>query len=88
VNTPSPLRPECGTYAGYKLHGRRGEPYCDPCRDANTAYHRDRRKDPDVVREIRRYNAARGRALWRLSREYPARFAELAADELQKGGEA
>jgi transcriptional regulator with XRE-family HTH domain len=36
------LRP-CGTLAAYTRHRRRGEPYCDACRDANSAHHRERR---------------------------------------------
>ena len=28
----------CGTESGYAMHGRRGEPRCDACRDAHRAY--------------------------------------------------
>jgi hypothetical protein len=31
---------ECGTRAGYMRHWRYGEPYCDPCRVANSIYSR------------------------------------------------
>lgn len=33
----------CSTVAGYRAHARRGEYPCKPCRDANSAYQRDRR---------------------------------------------
>jgi hypothetical protein len=32
------IRPECGTRAGYKLHQRRNEKSCQPCKTANTEY--------------------------------------------------
>ncbi len=34
----APVRPECGTLRGYRIHGQQGEPRCDPCKDANTKY--------------------------------------------------
>lgn len=34
----------CGTRAGYKAHGRRGETACPACRQANTRYVKDRTK--------------------------------------------
>lgn len=33
------LRP-CGTQAAYMRHLRNGESTCEPCREANNAYHR------------------------------------------------
>lgn len=32
---------KCGTYAGYKQHGRYNVPACDPCKDAQAAYSRE-----------------------------------------------
>jgi len=34
---PNPGPPECGTTRGYRAHLRRGEPTCEPCREANRA---------------------------------------------------
>lgn len=34
----------CGTRAGYKAHGRRGETACPACKQANTRYVKDRAK--------------------------------------------
>lgn len=33
-----PVRSECGSYKGYQIHKRRGEPKCGPCKDANAKY--------------------------------------------------
>jgi len=33
-----PVREECGEYRGVSMHKRRGEPVCDPCREAQSAY--------------------------------------------------
>ena len=38
----------CSTVAGYRAHARRGESPCKPCRDANSAYQRDRRRSAPV----------------------------------------
>lgn len=35
---------ECGTYAGYQRHGRRGETPCTPCREARAQWQREYRK--------------------------------------------
>lgn len=41
---PRPLKPiEHGTVAGAAAHIKRGEPLCDPCRDAKNAYQREQR---------------------------------------------
>jgi WhiB family redox-sensing transcriptional regulator len=37
---PDPVRPECGSEAGYQRHHRRNEPKCQPCLNAMN----DRRK--------------------------------------------
>lgn len=34
--TPGPA--QCGTRNGYAAHFHKKEPYCDPCRAANSAY--------------------------------------------------
>ena len=31
---------QCGTHSGYNTHLRNGQTPCDPCRAANSAYHR------------------------------------------------
>lgn len=39
----------CGTEAAYRRHRRRGEPACQPCRQAHAAYnlgHRERSNTP------------------------------------------
>ena len=43
------LKP-CGTPAAYKRHKRRGEPACDPCRDANREESSRQRKQPTQPR--------------------------------------
>lgn len=41
ANTPSKRQPaKCGTRGGYSRHRRLGEPYCEPCRIANTEANR------------------------------------------------
>jgi hypothetical protein len=78
VVKPTQERPPCGTYAGYGAHWRRDEPACDPCKAANSEYHKQRRaKDPKVKQREYRRNAVYSKALWRLAREYPKRFTEL-----------
>lgn len=37
-------RPECGSLAGYQLHGRNGERKCEPCRLAQNVYQGRRRE--------------------------------------------
>lgn len=37
-----PVTAECGTVSAYKRHQRRGEPVCDACRLAWSAYQRER----------------------------------------------
>ena len=40
--------PRCGTYAGAKLHTRRKERNCEPCRVAARAYEKERKTRPRV----------------------------------------
>jgi hypothetical protein len=42
---PAPSAP-CGTVSAYKRHLRAAERPCQPCRDAWSAYHRERRNGP------------------------------------------
>jgi len=39
-NLPKPARvkAECGTTAGYIRHRKEGQPYCEPCKEANAIY--------------------------------------------------
>lgn len=78
VVKPTQERPPCGTYGGYQAHHRRNEPACDPCLKANAAYHANRRAtDPAARERDNKRSAVYSKALWQLSREYPARFLEL-----------
>jgi hypothetical protein len=46
---------KCGTYAGAKVHSRRNEKNCDPCRIAKNAYEAERRRNrrqPSPVRSV------------------------------------
>ena len=71
----------CGTYAGYQRHKKFGETPCQRCRDANAAYVREWRSDPDNRARTQAANNARQRALQRLADEYPKRFLELLNEE-------
>lgn len=70
---PPTARPQCGTYAGYFRHYRAAEDACAACRAANYAHNADRR-------------AARDAAYSRLTREFPDRWRELYAEELERRG--
>lgn len=74
----------CGTYAAYQRHLRKGEETCDACRQANTVQARTLRTDPAIKSEQNARSAARSRAAWRLTREYPERYRQLANEELAK----
>lgn len=63
----------CGTRAGYFRHRRAGEETCQDCRNAHVAVNADR-------------DAARQRAWGRLAREFPERWRELYAEELERRG--
>lgn len=71
-----------GTYSGLQRHTRRGEVPCEPCRLAGNAYMRRYRSEhpADYAAEKTR-NAARARALVKLSHQYPDEFARLYAEE-------
>lgn len=86
--TIDPATAECGTYAGYQRHGRKGTQACKPCKKANADYQRNRYQDPDVRRKRLDENTARRRAYQRLAREYPARFTEFYQEELRTLGGA
>jgi hypothetical protein len=76
------VKSPCGTYSAYQRHVRTGETPCEPCRAAAAVKQREyRQNNPDAYRRELDSRAARDRALERLAREYPHRFAELVADE-------
>lgn len=77
---------DCGSYAGYQAHRRRGTAPCDECRKANNLYMAERRDDPWYARRERRRQAARERALSRLMRMHPTEYAALYDEELAKEG--
>jgi len=63
------LKP-CGSLGGYSRHKKRGEPVCDPCREANRIYQADyranrarsaadRAANPRVLAPCGTYGAAR-----------------------------
>lgn len=75
---------QCGTYAGWNAHQRRGEPQCEPCRDAAAVYQRQwRAKGGPAVERQAAGNRAREAALWRLKDLHPADFDLLVADEMR-----
>lgn len=53
----------CGTRRGYDVHRKRGEEPCQPCRDANNAYHRAYARTRHAMR--RATNAAATLAAYR-----------------------
>lgn len=73
--------------AGYERHRVLGTPTCDECRAANAAYRRAWRaahRTPEVLAQRARYMAARGRALTRLAKAYPAQFRDYLDEELMR----
>lgn len=78
---------ECGTIEGYRLHIKRREPTCAPCREANRIHIAERRTDDDVRAAEKLRNSARSKALARLGRENRERFRQLYHDELTKAKE-
>jgi hypothetical protein len=78
--------PDAGTMKGYGAHMRADETACDECLAFWSQWMKDyRRRQPRHVREtVRERAAARGRALRRLSREYPERFAQLRDEEAER----
>lgn len=74
----TPVRPPCGTDAGYQAHRRNREPYDEACRTAHAAEMATyRRTNPD--RRVRERLDQRAReAAWRdLAAERPVEFAVL-----------
>jgi hypothetical protein len=78
-----PVRDQCGTNYGYKLHVDNGEEPCKPCRDGHRKYTNEYRSDPAVAAVAAWYTRTRAKALQQLAREYPARFLEI-LDELRE----
>lgn len=80
--SPWPHGTRHGTYAGHQAHLARGEQGCQECRLAAADYMAKYRKaHPEVLVNQRRVTKVRNRALARLSREFPARYAELLEEE-------
>lgn len=74
---------KCGTYAGYQIHGRRGEPRCEACKKANREYMAaNRRAYPRRQQHEAAKQQARDRALRRLARLHPAQLRALYDEEL------
>lgn len=49
---PDAPDPRCGSYAGLRVHRRRHEPLCEPCRVAGLAYEKARRERRDEARRL------------------------------------
>lgn len=76
---------ECGTYAGYQQHGKRGEERCPACRKANAEYRtRWRKERPRTQAAFASQQMARDRALRQLARLFPAELRVLYEAELAK----
>lgn len=77
--------PECGTYAAYQRHIRRGEEPDDACRAAQREYQREyRAKTPFRAVADRRQSGAYAAALALLRERHQAEFDRLYAVELRK----
>lgn len=74
---------ECGTYAAYQRHKRRGEPACQPCCLARNAYaaHRWADATPETRLAKRVHRRAYERALSRLRQQHRGEFAALLREE-------
>jgi hypothetical protein len=81
--------PQCGTYAGYQAHLRRGETTCGPCRKAAAGYSASlRAASPARRAKDRWWKKTRQKALERLAAEHPARFLHLIDEERAEGDSA
>jgi len=61
---------DCGTYAGYQMHHKRGEPIDEACAQANRAYQQDyRHRKPEYYRAFSRDRSTAYRELARRHRE-------------------
>lgn len=77
------IYPDCGTYAGWNKHQRRGTPSCTACKAAATTYTREyRASNPRARSNDRRYSKARNRALTRLAHAHRFEYHELLMEEL------
>jgi len=72
---------ECGTYAAYQRHIKRGERPDTKCRKAAAEYSRRRRQNPEVRRRQVAQDTARTRALSRLAKMHPAQYRVLYEEE-------
>jgi hypothetical protein len=85
MNDTEAMVAPCGTYGAYQRHRKAGEEPCQPCRDANAQYTREfRRSRPELYARELASKYARWRALERLAREHPKRFATLLNEERAK----
>jgi hypothetical protein len=76
-------RPPCGSRNGAVSHRRHKEPVCPACRTAANAHARAYyAASADSPRRLRA--KARSRALYRLRRECPERFAAIFAQEIER----
>lgn len=79
---PWPQGTRHGTYAGHQAHRARGEQTCQECLLASANYMaKYREAHPEIRVNQRRVTKVRNRALSRLSREFPERYAELLEEE-------
>lgn len=59
---PSTKRTGCGSHAGYVAHTSAGEEACEPCKEANRVYKRERHHAPKQIAVMPpiEHNTARG----------------------------
>lgn len=82
---PPTQDPRCGTAKGAFAHRNRNEKHCDPCAEAIRLYHKQYRiNNPDKAYSQGRSVVVRGKAMTRLTHEYPDRFREILYEELEK----
>ena len=80
-----------GTYGGYQVHKRRGEPPCGACADAAAAYMRDFRASRADIRRLDRERSkaaqyARTRLVEKYRTEYEEFYTAKLAEIHQKRG--
>jgi len=76
---------DCGTYAAYQRHKKRGIPIDDDCKAALREYMREYRENhPDTLKRDRRVATARSRALTRLANAHPGEYSRLLREERQR----
>jgi hypothetical protein len=85
---PRPRRPreeyECGTYAAYQAHikrGDRGDQIDEPCRRANRVYNNDRRHGAAERERKAKYSIVERRAFLRLAELHKVEFLDILLEE-------